>query len=127
MIRISGVHHVDTESGEPAEQRQWCEIGLRNMHIRRLGLLLTEISLQTAVKNAFYDEERTEIGITLGLNHVDPTTTPLLGLREIGKRVRRATSEDFREAVQYCLKNGTAARDNRQQDLNYFYDIVVAP
>jgi hypothetical protein len=127
MIRISGVHHVDAKSGEPAEQRQWCETSLRNMHIRRLGLLLTEISLQTAVKNAVYDEARTEIGITLGLNHVDPATTSLLGLREIGKRVRRATSEDFREAVQYCLKNGTAARDICQQDLDYFYDIVVAP
>ena len=46
---------------------------------------------------------------------------------EIGKKVRRKTSEDFRDAVQYCLEEGTSPDEICQQDLDDFYEVVVAP
>ncbi|KAI4125119.1 MAG: hypothetical protein LQ338_004447 [Usnochroma carphineum] len=125
--RLSHSDHVDSESGEPCHQTQWCEQELLNMHIRRLGVLLVEIAIGTPVVEVAFNDSKNDVEIDLDARDNETGTTHAAHFQDILRRVRRESSEDFMDAVGYCLKQGTAPRDVVQADLESFYDHVVEP
>ena len=123
-VRINRLHssdHVDSETGQPCSRTQWCEEELQSMHIRRLGVLLTEIAIGRPVLEVAFNEELNNVEIDFDASCKEAH------FRDILRRVRRESSEDLKDAVGYCLKQSTAPRDVVQEDLESFYDHVVGP
>ncbi|KAL8724606.1 MAG: hypothetical protein Q9166_007853 [cf. Caloplaca sp. 2 TL-2023] len=122
--RLDHSDHVDTESGQPCLQTIWCEQELVNMHIRRLGVLLVEIAVGSPVIEVAFNHAKNDVEIDFDAIG-DKTNTAMR--KDILRRVRRESSEDFMDAVGYCLKQGTAPEDMVQADIEAFYDHVVEP
>lgn len=124
ISRLDHSDHVDPESGQPCHRTMWCEQELLNMHIRRLGVLLTEIAIRSPVVEVAFNDWENDVEIDFTAEG-DKLETSLR--RDILRRVRRESSEDFMDAVGYCLKQGNIPRDVVQADLESFYDHVVEP
>jgi len=97
------------------------------MHIRRLGILLTEIALGHTIQDVVYNVKRNDIEFDLDLNVAMPELTPIFRIREILSLVRSQASEDYGDAVAYCLNQGTPAERITEEDIVSFYDYVVTP
>jgi hypothetical protein len=97
------------------------------MHIRRLGVLLTEIAIGSPIFEVAFNELKNDVEIDFDVGVGESGKTRAARFRDILRRVRRESSEDFMDAVGYCLKQGTAPRDVVQADLESFYDHVVKP
>ncbi len=125
--RLSHVDHVDPQTGKPCRQTQWCEEELRKMHIRRLGVLLTEIAIGSPIFEVAFNapENDVEIDFDVGIGESGPIR--VAHHKNILRRVGRESGEDFMDAVGCCLKQGIAPRDVVQADLESFYDHVVEP
>ncbi|KAI4267851.1 MAG: hypothetical protein L6R38_008068 [Xanthoria sp. 2 TBL-2021] len=113
--------HVDAESGQRCLRTKWCEQELVNMHIRRLGVLLVEIAIGSPVIEVAFNCAKNDVEIDFDARGEETMR------RDILRRVRRESGEDFMDAVGYCLKQGTAPKDMVQADLEAFYDHVVEP
>ena len=94
------------------------------MHIRRLGVLLTEVAIGSPIFELAFRKPEKQVEIDF-----EPTEseTDAAQLKDILRRVSRESSEDFVDAVNYCLQQGIAPRDVDRSDLESFYDNVVAP
>lgn len=125
--RLSHADHVDPETGKSCHQTQWCEQELRSMHIRRLGVLLTEIAIGSPIFEVAFDELKNDVEIDFDVGVSESGTTRAARFKDILRRVRHESSEDFMDAVGYCLKQGTMPRDVARADLESFYDHVVEP
>lgn len=125
--RLTHTDHVDSELGEPCHHKQWCEQELLNMHIRRLGVLLTEIAIGEPIAEVAFNNAKNDVEIDFFATESEPNPTNAAHFHDILRRVRHESSEDFMDAVGYCLKQGTAPRDVIQADLESFYDHVVEP
>ena len=119
--RLSHTDHVDPETGSACHLTQWCEQELRDMHIRRLGVLLIEIATGSPVYEVFFNRLENDVEIDFDDGASESKTTDIL------QRVSREGSEDLRDAIRYCLKQGTLARDIGPTDLESFYDHVIEP
>ncbi|MCJ1395418.1 hypothetical protein MMC18_008304 [Xylographa bjoerkii] len=125
-LRMTHVEHLDPDTGELETWRQFCEVDLAGMHIRRLGILLIEIALGQPVIDAGYDSIRQRVEMDLA-DAAAPEGTRSFAPREIAERIRKAAGEDFSVAVEYCLRQGTRPEDISQPQLERFYNKVVAP
>jgi hypothetical protein len=125
--KLSHADHVDPETGQSCHQTQWCEQELRSMHIRRLGVLLTEIAIGSPIFEVAFNELKNDVEVDFDVGVSEFGKTRVARFKDILRRVRRESSEDFMDAVGYCLKQGTAPRDVVQADLESFYDHVVEP
>ena len=94
------------------------------MHIRRLGVLLTEIAIGSPIFELAFNRPEKEVEIDF-----EPTESETGGaqLKDILRRVSRESSQDFVDAVNYCLRQGIAPGEVHKRDLESFYDNVVAP
>ena len=127
-LRMSDIRHLDPESGEMQSTRQWCEEELLNMHIQRLGILLVEITLGTAVIDVSYDPVTGKVELDLGRDSgLVSDQVQELSPRKVARRVERAAGEDFSLAVEYCLQHGIRPKEVGIDDLERFYNRVVAP
>ncbi|KAI4236431.1 MAG: hypothetical protein L6R40_006141 [Gallowayella cf. fulva] len=124
MRRLHHSDHVDVESGKPCSQTIWCEQELVNMHIRRLGVLLVEIAVGAPVIEVAFNHAENDVELDFDAKGDNTNTAKR---KDILRKVRRESSEDFMDAVGYCLKQGTAPGDMVKADLEAFYDHVVEP
>ena len=127
ITRLDHTDHIDPGTGKPCPQTIWCEQELSSMHIRRLGVLLTEIAIGRPIFEVAYNNLDDDIEIDFDVNLDGNGEIQAAGFRDILRRVRRESSEDFMEAVGYCLRQGTAPKDVVLTDLESFYDHVVEP
>lgn len=97
------------------------------MHIRRLGVLLTEIAIGSPVFEVAFNGLKNDVEIDFDVGMSESGTIRAAHFKDILRRVGRESSEDFMDAVGYCLKQGTTPRDVAQADLESFYDHVVEP
>jgi hypothetical protein len=128
LLRINDVCHTPVD-GHPADYNglQWCQQELRGMHIRRLGVLLTEIVLDSTVMDAVYNRRADDVEIDLELNAENPEMTPAYHIRDILRRIQQKGSEDLKDAIGYCLRQGTPAEGITLAQIESFFDHVVAP
>ena len=127
-LRMTYIEHIDSESGQLETWKQWCEEELKDMHIRRLGLLFIEIALGIPVLDAGYDKikRRVELEYSSNTSCASDRTRPYIP-QEIAQRVEQAAGEDFSQAVEYCLRQGKKPEDITSRELEGFYNRVVAP
>ena len=125
--KLSHADHIDPQTGQSCNQTQWCEQELRRTHIRRLGVLLTEIAIGSPVFEVAFNGLKNDVEIDFDVGMSESGTIRAAHFKDILRRVGRESSEDFMDAVGYCLKQGTTPRDVAQADLESFYDHVVEP
>lgn len=63
-VRIKNVRHLEPGSGEAQALKQWCEEELKDMHIRRLGIVLAEIAIGAYIFGAVYNHNKKRVEIT---------------------------------------------------------------
>jgi len=127
-LRMTYIEHIDSDSGQLETRKQWCEEGLKEMHIRRLGILFIEIALGTSVLDAGYHAIKRHVEMvynTEGLMASDCTQAYIP--REVAQRVEQAAGEDFSQAVEYCLRQRAKPEHIDMPELQRFYNRVVAP
>jgi hypothetical protein len=126
LTRIGRIDHVDTTTGDLGSGRQWCEEEIKDMHIRRLGVLLVEIALGFPVpdlvlhprKGVLFDHE---------LDLEDREKTTVLDRRAINRKIKREMGQDYTDAVDYCLRQSIPPARVRTRDLRSFQLNVVEP
>ena len=88
---------------------------------------MAEVALQRPIDNVSYESGADELQIRISSDRGSLNPPTVLRVPEIVEKGRRNTSEDFRDAVQYCLEGGTSPDNICQRDLDDFYEVVVAP
>ena len=132
LLRTGSVDHVHPHCAS------WCNPlavltrgsavmnGMKDEHVRLLGIVLTEIMTSCAVLNVRRDPNAAS-GIQLGV----VTGTPPLGtyetLEDTLSRVRQATSERCSEAVRFCLRSTKTPTQVEQPDVEEYYWEVLLP
>ena len=127
-MRINNLHHlkhVDPEMGQPCLLSLWCRGELRGMSLRRLGVLLFEIAIGKPVLDAGFNKRYVGVQINFDTGANEPGDAHAEQKREILHRVCRESSEDYKDAVEYCLRQGVDTQVLNRLDLESFYDNVV--
>lgn len=73
------------------------------------------------------DDSENDVGVDFTGHDEKGTTMAGAHFRNILRKVRRESSEDFMDAVGYCLKQGTAPGVVVRADLESCLDHVVEP
>jgi hypothetical protein len=127
-FRTNNLHHLEPECGQTQPTKQWCEEELVNMHIQRLGVMLVEIALGTSVTEVAYNQKTRKVELDLCQDtSLPPDQVHDLPPRKIARRVEKAAGEDFSLAVDYCLRHGREPGEIGAEELERFYNKVVAP
>ncbi|OQV10668.1 hypothetical protein CLAIMM_14635 [Cladophialophora immunda] len=124
--RFGKVPHIDVDIGDVGNTRQWCEEEIRNMHIRRLGVLLVEIALGFPVPDVVLHPVK-GIMIDEELDVENPERTKVLDRRAINRKIRREMGQDYTDAMDYCLQQGITPDRVRMEELQSFQSHVVEP
>jgi hypothetical protein len=121
-LRLGNVKHkpcIHNEDSPP-----WCTQELKEMHICRVGVLLTELALS---KLAFDVRTRSSFNAVEIDFTGDPSKSSLTPLEDLLREVEIAASEDIKEAVKHCFLQKTAPEAITRDQIEEFYDDVVRP
>ncbi len=97
------------------------------MHIRRLRVLLTEMTIGSPILDVAFNEMTNDVEIDFEESMNKTGKTQAACRKENFHRVRREGGGDLKDAVGYCLKQGTTPDDVVREDIAAFYDNVVDP
>jgi hypothetical protein len=88
-FRINNAHELESHSSIGVTADRWCREKLLNMHIQRLGIILTEISTGAAIADIRNDNETQSIKIVLNstgkLTDETYECTAIFRYRRLGK------------------------------------------
>ena len=88
-FRINRLHHsdhIDPETGIPCDFTQWCEEELLDMHIRRLGVLLTEIAVGSPVYDVAFNWTKNDIEIDFEAIFAEDENTKTAHFKDVLRR-----------------------------------------
>ena len=123
-LRVNNAHQAIEFSEGLGTCPSWCtDPDFKDMHFRRLGIVLAEISTGKLIPDVKYDRVSRRVSATPGMaseagGHANGN---------IAKLVAAAAGEDLAHAVQYCLQVGAKPEQITKADLARFYNQVVAP
>ena len=89
--------------------------------------MLFEICLGEIVYDAGYNADSESVEIDFDINVNDPGSTHAYDLEGILERVRKEAGLDFRDAVEYCLTQETGTENLTHEEVDGFFENVVAP
>jgi hypothetical protein len=124
-IRVNNAHEeLETPPGDVHVADRWCRRELLGMHIRRLGVVLTEICTGAVVRNVRYDPQSKEVRMTI----IDGSDQSIdCSPEKVADLVKDAAGVDLSGAVYYCLRRDITPERVGEKDLLAFYNRVVAP
>ena len=138
LLRTGSIDHVRPHRANLHPPQCWCDpsdvlaqgsdviTSIRNEHIRLLGIVLTEIMTDCPVLNVRKDQNvanRIELDVVTGTPPAIHTET----LERTLSRVRQATSERCKEAVEFCLESTKTPTEVEKTDVEKYYWKVLLP
>ena len=120
-FRIGNVKHIQPDDHE--EHPPWCTQELKGMHIRRFGVLLTELCLG---KLAF-DVRTSDSFDAVEIDFADSSKSSFTSLEEVLREIEIEVPDDFKEAVRHCLLQKTSPEAITRDQIEEFHDDVVEP
>lgn len=122
------IHHSDTiiESHLSCCQK-WCAESFRNMPIRRLGLLLTEIAIAQTICNAELNEDMNTMEIRLHPSQGDSSDSRPYFVGDIMPKIAVEASHDFADVVGWCLAQRLEPINLHREAVGEFYHNVLKP
>lgn len=126
-IRFGQKQHYEPRSGMSISDA-WCKEDWQRMQIRRIGVLLTEIATGKNVVEASFNRETGRVRIYFDEINLerDQASNDCTNDAQIAARVEEGAGQDFREAVDYCLREPLAT-DIDVEELGSFFHNVIDP
>lgn len=121
-FRIGNVQHIHPDDHE--EHPPWCTQELKGMHIRRIGVLLTELCLGKLAFDVRMSHSFDAVEIDFTKDPLESSFTPL---EDVLREVEIEVSDDFKEAVRHCLLQETSPEAITRDQIEEFHDDVVEP
>lgn len=133
-LRIGNVQHLEPRQDRTVAGNSWCSPGATNsllgLQLRDLGIILTEIALESPVLDIQHPATSGNNGpaeIELVFMTGTPPQRHQESLTETLLRVRKATRDLYVRAVEYCLRSSWTRDDVQEAQLKEYYWEVLIP